>query len=94
MEEAAGRQLGEVWEDMDLDSKVKIVEDVVAIERKFLSLSFTRFVMSKYFRGYDSANAANTGNLVMEVSTSRSTLFRAAKRSKLWEIYHSRIGRR
>ncbi|KAF1961603.1 hypothetical protein CC80DRAFT_400961 [Byssothecium circinans] len=43
MEEATGTQLGEVWNDMELHDKLKIVDDIVAIERKFLSLSFTRY---------------------------------------------------
>jgi hypothetical protein len=44
MEEATGNQLGEIWDEMELHDKLKIVDDVVAIERKFLSLSFTRSV--------------------------------------------------
>ncbi|EAW24094.1 uncharacterized protein NFIA_036660 [Aspergillus fischeri NRRL 181] len=43
MEEATGRQLGEIWDDLKLADKLKIVEDIVAIEKKFLSLSFTRY---------------------------------------------------
>ncbi|KAH6723680.1 kinase-like domain-containing protein [Leptodontidium sp. MPI-SDFR-AT-0119] len=43
MEEAIGNQLGEVWDEMELHDKLKIVDDIVAIERKFLSLSFTRY---------------------------------------------------
>jgi hypothetical protein len=44
MEEATGTQLGEIWDEMELDNKLKIVDDLVALERKFLSLSFTWFV--------------------------------------------------
>jgi hypothetical protein len=44
MEEATGNQLGEVWDAMELHDKSKIVEDIVAIERRFLSLSFNRSV--------------------------------------------------
>lgn len=44
MEEATGNQLGEVWDKIELHGKLKIVDDIVAIERKFLSLSFTRSV--------------------------------------------------
>jgi hypothetical protein len=47
MEEATGNQLGEVWDAMELHDKSKIVEDFVAIERKFLSLSFNRSVSPK-----------------------------------------------
>lgn len=44
MEEATGNQLGEIWHEIELHDKLKIVDDIVAIERKFLSLSFTRSV--------------------------------------------------
>ncbi|KAH7406540.1 kinase-like domain-containing protein [Phaeosphaeria sp. MPI-PUGE-AT-0046c] len=40
---ATGTQLGEVWDEMELRDKLKIVDDIVAIERKFLSLSFTSY---------------------------------------------------
>ncbi|KAI9663120.1 MAG: Phosphotransferase enzyme [Bathelium mastoideum] len=43
MEEATGNQLGEVWDELELHTKLKIVDDIVAIEKKFLSLSFTRY---------------------------------------------------
>ncbi|KAH8719343.1 kinase-like domain-containing protein [Phaeosphaeriaceae sp. PMI808] len=43
MEEATGNQLGEVWDEIELHSKLKIVDDIVAIEKKLLSLSFTRY---------------------------------------------------
>ena len=44
MQEAVGTQLGEIWDDMELDGKLEIVEEIIAVEKKFLSLSFTRFV--------------------------------------------------
>lgn len=44
MEEATGNQLSEVWDEIELHDKLKIVDDIVAIEKKFLSLSFTRSV--------------------------------------------------
>lgn len=44
MEEASGNQLGEVWDELELHDKLKIVDDIVAIERRFLSLSFNRSV--------------------------------------------------
>lgn len=50
MEEAVGSQLGEVWYDMDLHNKLKLVEDIVAIEQKFLSRSFTRSVTPLHLR--------------------------------------------
>jgi hypothetical protein len=44
MEEAPGTQLGEIWDDMTLTDKSKIAEKIVAIEKKFMSVSFTRYV--------------------------------------------------
>ncbi|KAI9699844.1 MAG: Phosphotransferase enzyme [Bogoriella megaspora] len=43
MEEAAGDQLGGAWDNLELHTKLKIVDDIIAIEKKFLSLSFTRY---------------------------------------------------
>lgn len=45
MEEATGTQLALVWDEMELESKLKIVEDIVSVERKLLSLSFTWFAL-------------------------------------------------
>jgi len=44
MEEAAGTQLEEVWDDIRISDKTKIVKSLVEIEKKLLSVSFTRFV--------------------------------------------------
>jgi hypothetical protein len=41
MEEAPGISLADVWGDMKLQSKDKVIEDLVAIEKKLLSVSFT-----------------------------------------------------
>ncbi|UPX16985.1 uncharacterized protein EKO05_0007364 [Ascochyta rabiei] len=43
MEEATGNQLGEIWDEMELHDKLKVVDDIVAFERKFSSISFTRY---------------------------------------------------
>lgn len=40
MEEAPAHQLGEVWDDMELSDKLKVVDEIVAIEKKLLSVSF------------------------------------------------------
>lgn len=42
MEEAAGRPLAEVWDEMEIESKATIVEDLVAIEKKSLSIGFSK----------------------------------------------------
>lgn len=44
MEEAPGIALADVWEDMELYSKDKVIADLVVIEKKLLSVSFTRLV--------------------------------------------------
>ncbi|KAH8811076.1 kinase-like domain-containing protein [Xylogone sp. PMI_703] len=43
MEEASGVQLKEVWHKMDIDDKTSIVENLVEIEKKLLSVSFTQY---------------------------------------------------
>jgi hypothetical protein len=46
MEEAAGTQVSKIWHEMELRDKFKVVDDIVAIEKRLLSTSFTRFVTS------------------------------------------------
>jgi hypothetical protein len=41
MEEAEGLNLGESWDYMNLGEKLKIVHDIVNIEKKLLSLRFS-----------------------------------------------------
>ena len=43
MEEAQGRQLSGVWGDLPLQVRCGIVEEVVEVERKMLSLSFDKY---------------------------------------------------
>lgn len=45
MEEATGSQLGTVWDEMTPDLKLKIMRDVVSIETKMLSISFSQYVL-------------------------------------------------
>jgi hypothetical protein len=47
MEEAPGTQLEDVWDSKTISDKTNIVKGLVEIEKKLLSVSFTRFV----FRG-------------------------------------------
>jgi hypothetical protein len=44
MEEANGVQLAEVWDEIELYNKLKIVDNIVAIENKFMSRSCARAV--------------------------------------------------
>jgi hypothetical protein len=41
MEHAKGTQLGNMWQDVEIDEKMAIVDEAVAIERKFSSFSFS-----------------------------------------------------
>ncbi|PSN61842.1 hypothetical protein BS50DRAFT_603955 [Corynespora cassiicola Philippines] len=43
MEKAVRSQLGGVWEEMELRDKLEIVDEIVATEKKLLSVSFTRY---------------------------------------------------
>ncbi|KAK0109425.1 Phosphotransferase enzyme [Cadophora gregata] len=60
MEEASGTQLLDVWGSKKVSEKNKIVEGVVKIEKKLLSLSFTRYgsiyFASDAFPGCEPAN--------------------------------------
>lgn len=49
MEEAPGTKLGDVWDALPLEERVAITEDLVSIEKKFLSISFTRFELATNF---------------------------------------------
>ncbi|KAE8143966.1 phosphotransferase family protein [Aspergillus pseudotamarii] len=43
MEYAPGRNLADVWTDMDLECKVQTMEDIVTIQHNFLSLKFSEY---------------------------------------------------
>ncbi|OJJ51154.1 hypothetical protein ASPZODRAFT_327067 [Penicilliopsis zonata CBS 506.65] len=43
MEEAAGTQLALLWDDLNPDSKLSIMREIVTIETKLLSLSFSHY---------------------------------------------------
>jgi hypothetical protein len=43
-EEAPETRLSDFWQDMRLIDKIQIVDGIVGIEKKLLSLSFTRFI--------------------------------------------------
>ena len=45
MAEAAGRQAADSWDTMELESKVEIMEELVAIEKRLLSISFTWYAV-------------------------------------------------
>jgi len=44
MEEAPGTKLEDVWDSKTISEKTNIVKGLVEIEKKLLSVSFTRFV--------------------------------------------------
>jgi hypothetical protein len=41
MEYAQDTQLGEFWQDLEIDEKHAIVDEIVAAEKKLCSVSFT-----------------------------------------------------
>ncbi|KAB8225702.1 kinase-like domain-containing protein [Aspergillus novoparasiticus] len=43
MEEAPGVKLEDVWSDLDLEEKVVIMDDLVALEKRLLSISLNRY---------------------------------------------------
>ncbi|KXG52885.1 Aminoglycoside phosphotransferase [Penicillium griseofulvum] len=47
IEEATGSQLGMVWDEMTPDLKLKIMREIVSIETKMLSMSFSQDFWSK-----------------------------------------------
>jgi hypothetical protein len=76
MEEAPGTQLEDVWDGMTIFDKTNIVKGLVEIEKKLLSVSFTRFV----FRERDCIKEyiINLG-LDMAIFTSQAMHFQAVK---------------
>jgi hypothetical protein len=44
MEEAPGTSLADTWDDLGLKSKDKVIQDLIDIETKLLSVSFTQLV--------------------------------------------------
>lgn len=43
MEEAAGTKLEDIWDNLSLDDRIAIMKDLVSIENKLLSVSFSRY---------------------------------------------------
>ncbi|EEQ33627.1 Phosphotransferase enzyme [Microsporum canis] len=43
MEEASGAKLEDVWDDLSLEDRIAIMKDLVSIESKLLSVSFSRY---------------------------------------------------
>lgn len=52
MEEAKGTQLGKSWDEMSPDSKLRVMGEVVSLEAKMLSVSFSQYV-SAFLATYD-----------------------------------------
>lgn len=49
MEEATGTQLEYLWDKMTPDSKLAVMKEVVSIETKLSSLSFSQYVFRAFF---------------------------------------------
>jgi len=52
MEEAKGMQLSEVWDSMELEDQLSIVNEIVILDQKFLSASFSRYAASSVNLAY------------------------------------------
>ncbi|RMY81047.1 hypothetical protein D0861_08431 [Hortaea werneckii] len=85
MEEARGKQLGVIWAEMELDEKFKIVEEVVAVQKKLQSVTFSRYGSLHYKSDHKSDAAGYSasidirGSLPLSAKTqpvlNRGTLF-------------------
>jgi hypothetical protein len=81
MEVAEGTQLGDIWHEMEIERKLQITRDIVGIEKKLLSASFTRSVFQK---ATIVTPTSDTGDAVTEVSTSLVIPFQDVRMPWLW----------
>jgi len=72
MEEAKGRPLGTIWPGMELDEKFKIVEGIVAVQKKLQSVTFSRYGSLYYKPDYKSNAARCSSSIHMHGSLSPS----------------------
>ena len=86
MEEAKGTQLEELWTDMDLGDKFKVVDDVIAIQKKLQSVTFSRFGCPDFLSEYSADNEQPD----TATSISDQMHLKAARRSKCLATYHIR----
>lgn len=64
MEEAAGTKLDDIWDELPLENKIAIMKDLVSIESKLLSVSFSRYRLPVYHRNRSGADTRlSYGNL-------------------------------
>ncbi|RDL36551.1 uncharacterized protein BP5553_05903 [Venustampulla echinocandica] len=74
MEEAPGISVADIWKDIGLESKDRIIDALVAIENKLLSVAFTRLVRygNVYFArdsfpGCEKAEISSSSSLPLEL---------------------------
>lgn len=48
MEEATGTQLATEWDELNPEAKLAIMKEVVTIEKKMLSVSFSQYVLHPF----------------------------------------------
>lgn len=89
MEEAPGIQLGNVWDEMGLSDQLKVVEDLVAIEKKCSSISFTLSV----FHAQDKSTDAHEISQVWESFLRRGRLPRVREGRDHWRYPGQERGR-
>jgi hypothetical protein len=64
MEEAAGTRLDDIWDELPLENKIAIMKNLVSIENKLLSVSFSRYRPTVYHRNRSGADSRPSyGNL-------------------------------
>ena len=65
MQEAIGTQLGEIWDEMDICKKKIVVDQVIDIEKKLLSLSFTLYIPLEW--SHQCVKPTLTSTIAMEI---------------------------
>nr|POE94353.1 hypothetical protein CFP56_16593 [Quercus suber] len=86
MEEAKGQQLEELWADMDLDCKFGVVDDVITIQEKLQSVTFSRSGGPSSMLEY----LANSAGSDTATSISNQMHSKVAPESKYLATYHTR----
>ncbi|KMP06014.1 hypothetical protein CIRG_05695 [Coccidioides immitis RMSCC 2394] len=95
MEEAKGRQLTEVWGDMELEDKKIIIEDIVALEQKLLSVSFSLlgslYFAEDSFPGCEAAEVSSDVPIDLKDDVRRRFVIGPTALREFWENERSQL---
>ncbi|RAL14078.1 aminoglycoside phosphotransferase family protein [Aspergillus homomorphus CBS 101889] len=69
MEEVAGTQLDQVWKELTPDSKLAIMKEIVSIELRLSSISFSQYVPLLYMGASNFANDSVEGPVLAEITS-------------------------